>query len=118
MKQIFLISTLLIFCVGCQKKTTHFLTVKGRVVDANNNQIVSNFPVQISYINPIQGMGFNLGNWNNISNCITDINGNFTLTTPYAMAKDTDDYYKIEALSSTNYFGFSKSIVAKQAESQ
>ena len=110
--------TLLILCLGCGKEETNFLTVKGRIVDVNNNQVVSNFPVQINYINPSPGMGFNLGSWSDISNSKTDMNGNFTVTTPYAMAKDTDDFYVIESFGSDNYFGFSETIDARQAESQ
>lgn len=118
MKNIFFISTFMILFSACQKKPTNFLTVKGRVVDATNNQIVSNFQVQINYLHPNNSMGPNLVNWNNITNCKTDMNGNFIVTTPHALAKDTDDFYEIQAFGSDSYFGFSKTIDARKAESQ
>jgi hypothetical protein len=116
MKQLSFLFLFIVTLNACQKQTTSFLIVKGRVVDAHNKQPVANYTVQIGYIDPTQGVGFNFGSWGNISSCNTDKEGYFTLTTPYALSKNTADFYRIEALSSETYFGFSHDINAAQAE--
>jgi len=116
MKQLSFLFLFIVTLNACQKQTTSFLIIKGRVVDAHNKQPVANYTVQIGYIDPTQGVGFNFGSWGNISSCNTDKEGYFTLTTPYALSKNTADFYKIEALSSETYFGFSHDMNAAQAE--
>lgn len=116
MKQVFILLLFLVALNACRKQATTFLTVKGRVIDAYTKQAIADFPVQIGYIDPSQGVGFNFGSWGNISSCNTDKEGYFKLTTPYALSKDTADFYKIEALSSETYFGFSHVLNAAQAE--
>ena len=118
MKYFILLSSLIILFGACEKDKNKSLIVKGRVLAEYNNEAVTNIPVTISYIHPTTGMGFNLANRSNISKSTTDKDGNFTVITPYPMAKDTNDYYKIEALSSDSYFGFSESINALKAESE
>lgn len=118
MKFLFVLPLFMLIFIACRKQETTFLTVKGRVVDAYTKQAVSDYNVQIGFIDPSQGMGFNLGNWDNISSCNTDKEGYFTLTTPYALSKDSADFYKIQALSNQGYFGFNHTLNAGKAEKQ
>jgi hypothetical protein len=60
--------------------------------------------------------GLNFGSRHNISISNTDSNGNFILKTTYRLAKDKNDFYKIEAIGSNEYGGFSENINAKEAE--
>lgn len=116
MKQFFVLLLFIVGLISCRKQSTTFLIIKGRVVDAYTKQAVADFPVEIGFIDPSQGVGFNFGSWGNISSCKTDKEGYFTLTTPYALSKDTADFYRIEALSSETHFGFSRHLNAAHAE--
>jgi hypothetical protein len=104
--------------MSCQKSsyTTNFITIKGKVIDKDNQPAI-NLPVYLSFISSPLNMGsLNFESRHNISITNTDSNGNFILKTTYPLARDKDDYYRIEAFGSNDYLGFKETINAKEAE--
>ncbi len=59
----------------------------------------------------------NLGSYSDISNCVTNGNGEFNLAIRSTYARDSLDTYRIESSSSSdNYFGVAKEVNAQKAE--
>lgn len=118
------IQTKVVLCIctivilfSCNKPTDNAINVSGRVIDAQTLQPIPNYKLTLNFIDGSRSWGgFNLGSYSNIANSTTNNNGEYTLVVNRNYAKDSLDIYKIESLSSDDYFGCSKEINAKIAE--
>jgi hypothetical protein len=111
-----LISTLFLF--SCKKQNSPVLAITGRILDAQTLQPIPNLTMVLNFRQGSPGaFGLLLRTKDNIANCVTNKNGEFTLKTNISYAKDSLDAYSIMSGINDAYFENGKSLNAKSAES-
>jgi hypothetical protein len=102
---------------SCKKQIDNSITISGKIIDAQTSLPVPSYNLSLSFIDGTRTWGgLNLGSYNNIINSTTNQNGEYRLKINRLFAKNILDTYKIESLSSSNYFGCSKELNAKNVE--
>ncbi len=106
-----------IFINSCKKEPLPpvVLSFTGKIINGRTMQPISNFPVRLDF-RPNIGFGFSLFDYDDIANCVTNGNGEFTLTTSQKYSKDSTDCYRIRPARIEEYFEVEKEINAQKSE--
>ena len=103
--------------LSCKKQIENSISLTGKIIDAQTLLPVPNYSLTLNFIDGNSRWGgFNLGSYSKIANCVTNLNGEYILTTNRTYAKDSLDNYEIESLRNDNYFGCSEKINAQNAD--